>query len=293
MFHRPAEILMMLGEMKPDGCCEMFNMDKCKNDIFVCTTPTVVHDLFYMLLKLNKLFNKNVRTDHTRIIQFDIGHMTIQENINYREVASTIERLNSTITSDAERYVYHGQPLHRLAHEYYERNHNKDFKSQLSPQVADIFNDRSSKNTAFNITLKEVQATHAYDFNKLYASILQCCGDDFGWCQYMPTGCVQQFDGCITTGFYFVVTTRCFPFRGNGWYADVFVAEAVKLNLIAYDDIKYQIKASYKLHAQFFCTFVSAVAKSFDGYKQANNGFIGILAKNYHTYEKQYLHKTV
>ena len=91
--------------------------------------------------------------------------MTIQENINYREVVSTIERLNSTITSDAERYIYHGQPIHRLAHEYYERNYNKDFKSQLSPQVADIFNDYSSKNTAFNITLKEVQATHAYDFN--------------------------------------------------------------------------------------------------------------------------------
>ena len=242
-------------------------------------TNAVVHDLFYRLLRLNKLFNTNVHTDHTRIIQFDIGHMTIQEHVNYREVASTIERLHSTMTSEADRYVYHGQSIHKLAQEYYERNHNTDFNPQLSPQVADIFNGRSSKNTAFNITLKEVQATLAYDFNKLYASILQCCGDNFGWCQYMPTDCVQQFDGSITTGFYYVATTRCFPFRGNGWYADVVVAEAVKLNLIAYDDVKNQIKASNKLTARFFCTFVSAVAKSFAGCKQANNGFVGILAK--------------
>ena len=77
---------MMLGEMKPDGCCNMFNLDECKNDIFVCTTPTVVHELFYRLLKLNKLFNKNVRTDNNQIIQFDINNMTIQENTDYREV---------------------------------------------------------------------------------------------------------------------------------------------------------------------------------------------------------------
>ena len=146
------------------------------------------------------MFNKNVRTDHSLITQFDIGEITIQENTDYKEVASTIERLNLTITSETEQYIYHGQSIHRLAYEYYERNHNKEFKSQLSPQVAEIFNGNSSKNTAFNITLEEVQATHAYDFNKLYASILKCC-DNFGWCQYMPTDFVQPFDGCITTGF--------------------------------------------------------------------------------------------
>jgi len=125
-----------------------------KSDIFVCTTPTVVHDLFYTLLKSNKLFNKNVRTDHSRITQFDIGNVTIQENTDYKAVASTIERLNSSTT---EEYVYHGQSIHRLAHEYYERNHDKDYQSQLSPQVADIFNDKLSTNTALNITLKKLK----------------------------------------------------------------------------------------------------------------------------------------
>jgi len=275
IFHRPDDILEMLKHEDVQS----------KDDIFVCTTPTVVHDLFYTLLQSNKLFNKNVRTDNSRIIQFDIGNLTIQENTDYRAVESTIKKLNSNTT---EEYIYHGQSIHRLAHEYYERNHDKNYQSQLSPQVAHVFNDKLSKNTAFNITLKETQATHAYDFNKLYASILRCCGDDFGWCQYIPTDYIEPFDGKITTGFYHVITTHSFPFRGNGWYADIFVAEALQLNLIIHDDIKYQIKASNKLSECFFNTFVDAIVKSFDSYKQANNGFIGILAKNYNTYEKHY-----
>ena len=91
----------MLGHKRPDGA-HVFDLEQCKNDVFVCTMPTVVHDLFYVLLKLNLLYNKNVRTDNNRIIQFDINNMTIQENKDYREVASTIETLNKDIVADDE-----------------------------------------------------------------------------------------------------------------------------------------------------------------------------------------------
>ena len=101
IFHRPDEILCMLGHKISDET-DVFDLEQCKNDVFVCTTPTVVHDLFYALLKLNLLYNKNVRTDNNRIIQFDINNMTIQENKDYREVASTIETLNKDIVADDE-----------------------------------------------------------------------------------------------------------------------------------------------------------------------------------------------
>ena len=127
----------------------------------------------------------------------------------------------------------------------------------MTPQVADIFNDRSSKNTAFNITLKDIQATDAYDFNKLYASILRCCDDNFGWAQFMPVDEVQPFDGNITTGIYFVVTDNCVPLHGNGWYADAVVCDALELNIITHDDIKHQLKASNMLQQRFFGTFLS------------------------------------
>ena len=158
----------------------------------------------------------------------------------------------------------------------------------MSPQVADIFNDKASKNTAFNITLKDVQATDAYDFNKLYSSILRFCGDNFGWCSYLPIDCIEPYDENITTGLYYVETNVFFPCRGNGWYADMFVCEALNLSLITHDDIKYQIKSSHTLNPRFFEYFVDAIVKSFANYKQANNGFIGILAKSYNTYEKHY-----
>ena len=158
----------------------------------------------------------------------------------------------------------------------------------MSPQVADVFNGKSSKNTTFNITLQDVQATDAYDFNKLYSSILRFCGDDFGWCSFLPTDCIEPYDHNIKTGFYYIETNNVFPCHGNGWYADIFICDALNLQLITHDDIKYQIKSSRMLNPRFFEDFVNAVVQSFDKYKQANNGVIEILAKNYNTYEKHY-----
>ena len=136
--------------------------------------------------------------------------MTIQENTDYREVASTIETLNRNIVSDEDKYIHHGRSIHRLAFEYYERNYNKEYKSEMSPQIADIFNANSSRNTAFNITFKDVQATDGYDFNKLYSSILRFCGDNFGWCSYLPTDCIEPYDKNIKTGFYYLEINNVF-----------------------------------------------------------------------------------
>ena len=122
----------------------------------------------------------------------------------------------------------------------------------MSPQVADIFNGKSSKNTAFNITLQDVQATDAYDFNKLYSSILRFCGDDFGWCSFLPTDCIEPYDHNIKTGFYYIETNNVFPCHGNGWYADIFICDALNLKLITHDDITYQIKSSRMLNPRFF-----------------------------------------
>ena len=49
---------------------------------------------------MNLLYNKNVRTDNTRIIQFDINNMTIQENTDYKEVVSTIDILSKDVVLD-------------------------------------------------------------------------------------------------------------------------------------------------------------------------------------------------
>ncbi len=117
----------MLGLCEFENGDNVFNIDECENSIFVCYTPTVVHELFYLLLKMNQLHNQNVRNDNTRITQFDIHNLTIQENTSYYDVASTIQTLNTNRPEDnsvATPYIYHGQTIHRLAHEYYEKHHH-------------------------------------------------------------------------------------------------------------------------------------------------------------------------
>jgi len=146
---------------------------------------------------MNQLHNKNVRNDNTRITQFDINNMTIQENTSYYDVNSTIQTLNTN--NPATPYIYHGQTIHRLAHEYYERNHNNDYKYEMSPPIAYIFNDPLSRNTAFHITLQDAQATDAYDFNNFYSSILKELNDNFGWAPFQPNDYVEPFDGVIST----------------------------------------------------------------------------------------------
>ena len=121
----------MLGHMTCEPHCQIFDLKECACDIFVCTIKGAVHDLFYGLLQKNTLHNLNVRTENNKIVQFNINGITIQENPTYKDVSSTIDKLNF---NQEQKYVYHGQSIHRLAHEYYERNYNKDCSSQMTPR---------------------------------------------------------------------------------------------------------------------------------------------------------------
>jgi hypothetical protein len=234
------EILDMFDEQKRENT--KFNFDECKTDIFVCVNKGLCHSLFCYYLFNNKLHNKNIRVENNFVTQFNIKGITIQENETYKEVESTIERLNITAFP---KYLYHGQSIHRLANEYYEMNYNKDYTSQMTPQILELFNSDLCKNTGFNITLKNKEPTHCYDFNKLYAFVLSTCNnDEYGWSQFSPTDETKPFDGTISTGSYYIETDNCFPLRGNGFYSDSVVNQLLIDNSIKLTDIKYQIKAS-------------------------------------------------
>ena len=53
--------------------------------------------------------------ESSRVYQFNIGNVTIQENKDYTAVAETMDILNSELDPNAEKYIYHGQSIHRLA----------------------------------------------------------------------------------------------------------------------------------------------------------------------------------
>eukprot|EP00969_Alexandrium_andersonii_P185918 8214914-Alexandrium_andersonii.AAC.1 len=78
-------------------------------------------------------------------------------------------------------------------------------------------------------------------------------------------------------------TSNVCPCHGNGWHAGIFMCAALNLQLTAHDDIKYQIKSPRTLNPKLFEDFGNNVVQPFGKYKQANNGFIRILKKNYNT----------
>ena len=61
----------------------------------------------------------------------------------------------------------------------------------------------------------------------------------------------------IETGLYFIETSNSFPLKGNVWYFDGVVENALKYELITKEDIKYYIKLSHILKQDHFYNFVS------------------------------------
>jgi len=56
IFTHQKEILIMIGLAPHEPQFQQFNIKQFEYDIFVCTTPSVVHDLFHQCLKHGKLF---------------------------------------------------------------------------------------------------------------------------------------------------------------------------------------------------------------------------------------------
>jgi hypothetical protein len=127
-----------------------FDYEECKTSIFVCTERGCVNDLFYHPLRMGRLYNNNVKSEHGQITQFNIENITIQENLHYDNVKETLDKLGDD-------WIYSGQSIQRLAHEYYNKHYNQNYKSDMSPQLMDVFNNTLSKNTGFNVTLSKEQ----------------------------------------------------------------------------------------------------------------------------------------
>ena len=66
---------------------------------------------------MENYFNKKdwVRVESSRVHQFNIGNITIQENKDYNAVAETMAILNSELEPNSEKFIYYGQSIRRLA----------------------------------------------------------------------------------------------------------------------------------------------------------------------------------
>ena len=250
----------------------------------IVTTPGLCNTIFYEEIQQGNIHNGKVRMSKgNQIVGFEMFGITIDENEHYTDIQMTLDTLNQGIDKEAEKYNYTGQTHHSLAYAYYTNNYDVKIVSNCSPQIYDILTSNSCMNSPF-LEFYTTNGETAYDKNKQYTHILMT-GDVYGWSIFKPTDEVEQFDGNIETGMYFIVTLNYFPLKGNGWYFDDTVEKALKYSLISKEDIKYQVKASCSLEQYHFKEFVKDVYDKFEpthanGGKLAINGFIGMLGKS-------------
>ena len=85
---------------------------------------------------------------HNQITGFKwLDDITIEENETYDDVKLTMEKLNSDITKEQDKYRYTGQSIHSLAYAYYTNNYDRQIVSKCSPQVHDILTSKASMNS--------------------------------------------------------------------------------------------------------------------------------------------------
>jgi len=87
----------------------------------------------------------------------------------------------------------------------------------------------------------------------------------------------EIYEGDTVAGLYYVETSQHFPMRGNGWYYLPMVEYCLLNNLIKDSDIKYVIKASLSVDANYYNKFIDYVYGNLnnDFSKLAVNGMIG------------------
>jgi len=286
-FYALLEHVKAMGETK-EYCNVNFKI--------VLTLNGVCHDIFYTELKQGRVHNGKVRVSkNNKIIGFVMHGITLDENINYNNIKSTIDTLNDKIEKEADKYNYTGQSHHSLSYQYFTNNYDKNILSYCSPQVYDILTSKLCMNSPF-LEFYEENGDIAFDINKQYTNILCNC-DKYGWSLYTPTDEVKEFDGEIDTGLYYIETNNYFPLKGNGWYFDDTIEKAIQYNLINYSNIIYQLKPSFILKSDHFKDFVYDVYDKFEptydnsGGKMAINGFIGLLGKSHAKSNQEFFEK--
>ena len=116
------------------------------------------------MLKINK---------HNQITGFKwLGDITTDENETYDDAKLIMEKLNSDITKEQDKYRYTGQSIHSLAYAYYTNNYDRQIVSKCSPEVHGILTSKASMNSPL-IEFYTNTADIAFDVNKQYTNILR------------------------------------------------------------------------------------------------------------------------
>lgn len=150
-------------------------------------------------------------------------------------------------------------------------------KVQFS-QTLDAFNELKHNPEQLLTNFKQV---NSIDINKCRRNILLHYGEAF--CKYSVMDNIQEFDGNLSTGFYYLETENKFPLRGHGFYSLPMIQYCLKHQIIAMEDIKLQFKPSMTIKHDEFKPFVDYILNAFSNYPKAQkiaiNSLIGMFGR--------------
>ena len=149
------------------------------------------------------------------------------------------------------------------------------FKSDLC--FAYAFIEQIVDDKACAKILKKMKASKLFhlDINKCRKNILYYQKHSYPVFTVMDQP--EIYNGDTVAGLYYVETQQHFPLRGNGWYYLPMIEYCLTNNLIATSDIKYVVKASLSVDANYYNKFIDYVYGNLnnDFAKLAVNGMIG------------------
>jgi DNA replication protein DnaC len=146
------------------------------------------------------------------------------------------------------------------------------------------------RKVAFTQPLKECAiegyGKYAKDMNKCRRNLLINYKYDFP--RYSVLDDIENFDGTLGIGFYYIESENTFPLRKNGFYAFPMVDYCLKNRIITKQDIKYQFKPSFCIPSDYFKNFIEYLDDIFDGdgflKKLAVNSLVGLFGRRKNTF---------
>lgn len=167
---------------------------------------------------------------------------------------------------------YNGQHYFNLLTKFWQETYGGELKdndmvSQMNPITSNYFNADNVKNRVHIGSLEYIDDIQqkiddeeivGADIIKCYSSILDKPMDN--WITYELTDEVENYDGELKTGLYFVETNDLTLFHKTNWYSNTIVQYATEQN-IEYKIIKQYIPKKQKHNKHYFKDIIDTVSE--------------------------------
>jgi hypothetical protein len=207
--------------------------------------------------------NHNIRYDKGHIKQMNIGNNKIFTQPVERDIADYLEKNNLDYT---------GQHYINLLMEFWKEVYGKNLQdneliSEMNPYVCDMLSLENVKNRVHIGSMMQFENMEEMiqkgeivgaDIIKCYSSILDNPLDN--WLQYSITDEIEDYDGELKTGLYFVKTDDLTILHQTNWYSNTILKYAQE-NFIDFEIIKQYIPSTQNDNKDYFKKMIDYVSE--------------------------------